>query len=94
MRMELDVTVNGEPRTVVAGPAEFIRLERTYQITVVQMENLGSMEHLAFLAWSSMKREGSVPIGDDGKPLSFDAFIDALDDLDYKDTAEGDGSGN
>ena len=66
-------------------PGDLVALERKYQLRVTQImgenpvtgkeEFTGAIEHVLFIAYSSVKRKGLI------EDLTFDAFVEVVEEL-------------
>lgn len=66
---------DGTSHNISPSPADFIKLERAYDVKVPQLNETNmSAEYLYFLAWSNLHRKGIEK--DD-----FDTFLDKLSEV-------------
>lgn len=76
------VTMRGEqPVDVTSGPAEMVRLEQKYDVSLGAMADTDSMRfgYLAYMAWSAHQR--TLPTE---ARIDFDAWLDVLEDLEIE----------
>ena len=78
MKIKLNIkTVEGEEQEVLAIVPDFIAWERHSKRKISDLVNAIAMEDMAFLAHSSLKRQGNV------KP--FDAWIQTVAEIEMSD---------
>lgn len=72
MHMEFKVTYDdGTTLDVVAKPKDIVAFERTYDLGIAELGQKPRMEHLYFLAWSPLHRQGR-------ERRAFDEFMDLV----------------
>jgi hypothetical protein len=73
--MKLSISIDGVTHVVAPKPGDLVRLERQYDISAVSLDETSKLEHILFLAWVGLHREGVYP-GD------FEEFLDVADMVD------------
>ena len=73
--MKLAITIDGAVHEVSVRPSDLVSFERTYNLDWNEARQSPKMEYTFFLAWHAAKREALTD-------LDFEAFLDAIDDLD------------
>lgn len=63
---------NGECVEITAKPKDFVAFERQYEMSMDDMRNY---EHVAYLAWSPLHRQGRTT-------AAFDAWLDTVESVD------------
>ena len=79
--------LDGRTVDAVIIPFDTVQLERKYDVSIAQLEESGKVEHVLFLAWTSLARTAMVG-GQD-----FDAWAATVEDVDDGDETE-DEAGN
>lgn len=71
MKINLQITRNGESKTVTANAADMVAFESKYNVSVASLSADPKMSYLLFLAWHSEHRQGNTK----------DKFEDWLNDV-------------
>jgi len=71
MKINLQITRNGESKTVTANAADMVAFESKYNVSVASLSSDPKMSYLLFLAWHAEHRQGNTK----------DKFEDWLNDV-------------
>lgn len=63
---------SGEITRVVAGQADFIQMERKYDVSVNELQIAPRMEWISFVAWNACKRQGQTQ-------QDFDSWLETVE---------------
>jgi len=72
MKINLQLTRNGETKTVTANAADMVAFESKYEVSITELSAKPKMSYLLFLAWHAEHRMGNTK----------DKFEDWLNDVD------------
>lgn len=70
--MNLAITLHGTEYNVQPKPGDLVRFERQYDVPASSLDENTKLEHVLFIAWTCLKREGNYE-GD------FESFLDLAD---------------
>lgn len=72
MKINLQLTHNGETKDIVCNAADMVAFEEKYQVSIASLTNEPKMSYMLYLAWHSEKRTG-------GTKDSFEKWLESVD---------------